>query len=137
MLRRKKSILPAAGSFATRVEIGIETKAVVTAAGFSLDEIRTLLPPDLDRWDHGSLVEALRRKVADIEALKMRRAQSRAQLFALLEDIEAKPGDMDCAANARRVLSRMLGKDVEGPTLGADDTKLLGKAGRRRSANAG
>lgn len=44
---------------------------------------------------------------------------------------------MDCAANAQRVLSRMLGKEVDGPSLDADDTKLLGKTGRRRSAKAG
>ena len=73
--------------------------------------------------------------VADIEALEVRLAQSKAQLVALLEDIEAKPDDIDCAANARRVLSRMLGRDVEGPTLEADDTKLLGKTSRRRTAN--
>lgn len=115
----------------------LELITTAQAAGFSLDEIRALLPPDLDRWDHGSLVEALRRKVADIEALEMRLAQSKAQLTALLADIEAKPDDMDCAANARRVLSRMLGKDVEGPTLETDDTKRLGKTGRRRSAKTG
>ncbi|MFS8124759.1 MerR family transcriptional regulator [Rhizobium sp. BR 250] len=88
----------------------LELITTAQAAGFSLDEIRTLLPSDLDRWDHDSLIEALRRKVADIEALETRLAQNKTQLIALLEDIEAKPGDMDCAANARRVLSRILGK---------------------------
>lgn len=113
----------------------LELITTAQAAGFTLDEIRTLLPPDLERWDHGTLIEALRRKVADIEALEARLAQSKAQLVALLVDIEAKPDDMDCTANARRVLSRVLGKDVEGPTLEADDTRLLGKTRRRRSAN--
>lgn len=113
----------------------LELITTAQAAGFTLDEIRTLLPPDLERWDHGTLIEALRRKVADIEALEVRLAQSKAQLVALLVDIEAKPDDMDCTANARRVLSRVLGKDVEGPTLEADDTRLLGKTRRRRSAN--
>lgn len=114
----------------------LELITTAQAAGFSLDEIRTLLPPDLERWAHGSLIEALRRKVADIEALEVRLAQSKAQLVALLQDIEAKPDDIDCATNARRVLSRMLGKDVEAPTLEADDTKLLGKTSRRRTASA-
>ncbi len=113
----------------------LELITTAQAAGFTLDEIRTLLPPDLERWDHGTLIEALRRKVADIEALEVRLAQSKAQLVALLVDIEEKPDDMDCTANARRVLSRVLGKDVEGPTLEADDTRLLGKTRRRRSAN--
>lgn len=50
-------------------------------AGFSLEELRVLLPGDL--------------------------AQSRAQLVELLAQIENKPSDMDCAANARRVLPGM------------------------------
>lgn len=114
----------------------LELITTAQAAGFSLDEIRKLLPPGLDRWDHGSLVEALRGKIADIEALEVRLAQSKAQLVALLQDIEAKPNDIDCATNARRVLSRVLGKDVEAPILEVEDTKLLGKTSRRRTAGA-
>ncbi|WP_280171639.1 MerR family transcriptional regulator [Agrobacterium pusense] len=114
----------------------LELITTAQAAGFSLDEIRKLLPPGLDRWDHGGLIEALRGKIADIEALESRLAYSKSQLVALLEDITAKPDDIDCAANARRVLSRVLGKDVEAPTLEADDTKLLGKTRRRRTISA-
>jgi DNA-binding transcriptional MerR regulator len=119
------------------------TPAAVTAldlittaqkAGFTLDEIRKLLPSNLEKWEHGELVEALRRKVADIEKLEARLRQSRQQLVALLEDIESKPDDIDCAANARRVLSRVLGAEIRKPTMAADDVKLLGKAIRRRSA---
>ena len=71
-------------------------------AGFSLDELRRLLPGDLAQWEHGTLLEALRRKVEDIEALQAQLAQSKAQLVELIAQIEAKPKDMDCAANARR-----------------------------------
>lgn len=75
-------------------------------AGFSLDELRTLLPSDLADWDHGSLVNALRQKVRDIEEIQARLARSKAQLQEVLTDIESKPDDMDCATNARRVLSQ-------------------------------
>lgn len=77
-------------------------------AGFSLDEIRTLLPANLEKWDHAALVDTLHRKLADIAALQARLAQSTAQLQALLGDIESKPNDVTCADNAGRVLSRML-----------------------------
>lgn len=77
-------------------------------AGFSLDEIRALLPADLEKWDHAALVAALRRKLADIEALQDRLALNRAQLQAVLDEIEGKPDDLSCADNARRMLSRML-----------------------------
>jgi DNA-binding transcriptional MerR regulator len=106
--------------------------ATAQKAGFSLDEIRTLLPPDLGQWDHGALIDTLRRKVADIEALQVRLKQSKTQLVALIEEIEAKPDDIDCAANARRVLSHVLGKEIEKPTMAAADVKLLvGKTSRR------
>ncbi|MFT4267810.1 MAG: MerR family transcriptional regulator [Xenophilus sp.] len=101
--------------------------ATAQQAGFSLDELRTLLPGDLGRWEHGALLDTLRRKVADIEALQAQLAQSKAQLVDLMAQIEARPRDMDCAANARRVLSGMRlveAGGVPGP----------GNAARRRAA---
>lgn len=98
-------------------------------AGFSLDEIRALVPNDLEQWDHGSLIPILRRKVEEIEALEARLTQSKTGLLALIADIEAKPDDLDCAANARRVLSRMLAGDMRIPAMAASDVKRLGQAG--------
>lgn len=76
-------------------------------AGFSLDELRTLLPQDLTQWEHGKLLDTLQAKVKDIEALEQRLAQSKAHLLTLIDEIESKPDDIDCASNAKRVLSRM------------------------------
>jgi len=117
--------------------LALDLIATAQKAGFSLDEIRKLLPPDLGQWDHDALLEALRRKVTDIEALQIRLKQSKAQLVALIKNIEAKPADIDCAANARRVLSNILGNEVARPTMTAGDVKLLGKTKRRRSARTG
>lgn len=82
-------------------------------AGFSLDELRALLPADLSQWDHSSLVEAMRTKLADIEALQQRLAVSRAQLLEVLHEIESKPADMNCADNARRVLTQFGMGDIK------------------------
>ena len=76
-------------------------------AGFSLDELRTLLPQDLTQWEHGKLLDTLQAKVKDIEALEQRLAQSKAHLLTLIDEIESKPDDIDCASNAKRVLSRL------------------------------
>lgn len=76
-------------------------------AGFSLDELRTLLPQDLAQWEHGKLLDTLQAKVKDIETLEQRLAQSKTHLLALIDEIESKPDDIDCATNARRVLSKM------------------------------
>lgn len=84
-------------------------------AGFSLDELRSLMPSDLERWEHDALLDTLRRKVAELEAMQARLEHSRVQLAALIQDIEAKPDDVDCATNARRVLSRILGGSEPGP----------------------
>ena len=55
----------------------LELIATAQKAGFSLDEIRVLVPTDLENWQHDALLETLRRKVADIEALEARLAQSK------------------------------------------------------------
>ena len=83
-------------------------KLITTAqqAGFSLDELRTLLPSDLANWDHGALLDALHQKVRDIEEMQVRLADSKTQLLEVLADVEAKPEDTDCATNAKRVLAK-------------------------------
>ncbi|NVK38674.1 MAG: MerR family transcriptional regulator [Gammaproteobacteria bacterium] len=73
-------------------------------AGFSLDELRALLPADLENWDHSFLLNALKQKVKDIEEMQAKLASNKAQLLEVLNEIEAKPDDMDCADNAKRVL---------------------------------
>ncbi|WP_454689806.1 MerR family transcriptional regulator [Achromobacter aloeverae] len=93
-------------------------------AGFSLDELRALLPGDLASWEHGTLLDTLRRKVQDLETLQAQLAQSKAHLVELMAQIEAKPRDMDCADNARRVLSEM--------RLGETDSAPATRRPRRR-----
>ncbi len=119
-------------------EAALVLELITTAqkAGFSLDEIRKLLPPGLDRWDHAALIDALRRKVADIEMLEARLRQSKTQLVALIADIEAKPDDMDCAANARRVLSRVLNEQGANDDASTDDGRLDAKKSRRSAARS-
>ena len=80
---------------------------IAQQAGFSLDEIRALLPVDLGHWDHDTLTNALTSKVADIEALERRLARNKTQLLHLLDEIQARPDDMDCVANAKRILAQI------------------------------
>ncbi len=75
--------------------------------GFSLDEISQMLPQDLGSWRHEELVSALKKKVADIDAMAQRLAQSKAQLEAVIAMIEGKPDDMACQDNARRVMQAL------------------------------
>ena len=86
-----------------------QTLAVIACAqqsGFSLEEIRRLLPdPVAKSWPHDELLAALRAKVGEIEAMQARLAQNRAQLLDVNAGIESKPQDMPCSANAERVLA--------------------------------
>lgn len=83
-------------------------------AGFSLDELKTLLPTDLSSWDHSSLVGALQQKIRDIDELEKKLAVSKKQLLEIEAEIKAKPDDMNCSDNAKRVLSQFgLSEDTE------------------------
>lgn len=77
------------------------------SAGFSLEEIRPLLPLNASGWQHGELLEGLRRKVGEIEVLQKRLEQNKAQLLVAIESIESKPEGMQCADNTQRVLERL------------------------------
>ncbi|WP_394224914.1 MerR family transcriptional regulator [Pseudoalteromonas spongiae] len=82
-------------------------------AGFSLDELSKLLPSDLGDWHHDDLLTALRQKLDDIEAMQKKLAENKRQLKNILVEIEAKPNDMACAENAKRVISQLgLSKEV-------------------------
>ncbi|HEY9100442.1 MerR family transcriptional regulator [Chitinimonas sp.] len=76
-------------------------------AGFSLEEIKQILPADISSWRHEELMDTLRRKVADIEAMQARLKESKAHIESLIRLIEAKPDDMGCRENASRVMASL------------------------------
>ncbi|MFJ2991325.1 MerR family transcriptional regulator [Pandoraea sp. NPDC087047] len=80
-------------------------------AGFSLDEIRAILPPDLNEWPHDTLLDALRRKVHEIETLARSLAASKRNLTLLIDAIEHRKEGEDCQVAAQRVLSSVRHSD--------------------------
>ncbi|WFU23637.1 MerR family transcriptional regulator [Bradyrhizobium sp. CB1717] len=60
-------------------------------AGFSLDEIRALLPLDSSRGTHKALLDTLRCRVETIEAFQARLEQTKSGMIALITTIERKP----------------------------------------------
>ena len=84
-------------------------------AGFTLDEIRAVCPPDLGAWPRDELLVALRHKVDEIVRLEQRLAQNRQHLEVLIDEIENKPEGEDCTETAQRMLDRMCAQADEAP----------------------
>lgn len=84
--------------------------SIITSAqqtGFTLDEIKQVLPADFSNWKHDKLITMLRKKVVDIESMEVRLAQNKANLLTLIQLIDTKPEGMDCQDNAVRVMHSM------------------------------
>lgn len=75
--------------------------------GFSLEEIKQVLPEDISSWRHDELIAVLHKKIADIESLEVRLAQNKAHLRSLIQLIDSRPDDLDCKDNAVRVMASM------------------------------
>lgn len=75
--------------------------------GFTLDEIKQVLPADSTSWQHHELVATLKKKLSDIEAMEARLAQNKAHLLSLISLIDSKPAEMECKDNAARVMDTL------------------------------
>ncbi len=96
-------------AYSTEALVALNIITSAREAGFTLAEIRRLMPGDLSHCRDGALVGALRKRADDIQALERRLAQTRSQIEALIADIEDRPEGMTCEANTDRVLSQFKG----------------------------
>lgn len=81
-------------------------------AGFSLEQVRHLLPMGEGSWDHQELLDALKAKVTEIDALQKRLKENKAQLLIAIESIESRPEGIACTDNKKRLVDRLRGKGV-------------------------
>jgi DNA-binding transcriptional MerR regulator len=72
--------------------------------GFTLDEIRSILPANTAGWQHDQLIATLRKKLDDIESMERRLAENKAHILSLIALIDSKPEGMECKENAARVM---------------------------------
>lgn len=85
----------------------LELIASAQSVGFSLDEIRSLLPDSESTWQHDALLESMQRKVGEIELLQKRLADNKAKLLLAIESVKTRPDEIDCADRPRWVLNRL------------------------------
>jgi DNA-binding transcriptional MerR regulator len=93
--------------YAPDTESVLEIITGAQAAGFSLEEIRQLMPMNANGWQHDELLSGLKQKVEEIEVLQQRLAQNKAQLLLVIKGIEGKPEGMACADNAQMLINRL------------------------------
>lgn len=102
-----------ANGYRSYPEKAVQTLGLIACAqqsGFSLEEIRRLLPgSEQQGWAHDELLASLQRKVGEIEVMQQRLAQNKAQLLNIIASIESKPQGMQCTENAERVLANLRG----------------------------
>ncbi|MCU4413652.1 MerR family transcriptional regulator [Acinetobacter sp. WU_MDCI_Axc73] len=72
--------------------------------GFSLAEIKALLPIDISGWNHEKLLTVLNEKVQEIEALQQKLIINKNNLITVIEAIQNKPEDISCTENAHRLI---------------------------------
>jgi len=78
-------------------------------AGFTLDEIKALLPADEpSRWRRDHLLFHLNGKIADLDAQLQRMAGSRQVLQWLVQQVQSKPDDLQCAEYAQAVMAGLI-----------------------------
>lgn len=92
----------------------LEIIAGAQNAGFSLDEIRSLLPDSQATWQHNALLESLQRKVAEIELLQQRLTQNKARLLVAIDTLKNRPEDMACADRPQWVLDQLHAAGADG-----------------------
>jgi len=85
----------------------LEIIASAQRAGFSLDQIRHLLPVGTGNWQKDELLAALKRKVVEIEDMQKRLEQNKAHLLAAITSVENRPVDMECSERTKWVLDRL------------------------------
>lgn len=93
------------------------------SAGFSLDEIRNLLPDARDQWQHAELLGSLERKVAEIEVLQKRLEQNKSQLLLAIESVRNRPDGLPCADRAQWVLDQL--REGAGTTEAPDPSMAM------------
>lgn len=105
--------------YAPEAVLILEIIAGAQSAGFSLEEIRHLLPVTPNAWQHDELLDSLKRKVVEIEAMQRRLEHSKAQLLFAINSIESKPAGLGCDDNTQWVLNRLREEQEASPRRAA------------------
>ena len=91
----------------------LELIASAQSVGFSLDEIRSLLPDSEATWQHDALLGGLQREGGGIELVQQRLADNKAKLLLAIESVKTRPEEIECADRPRWLLNRLRADGTE------------------------
>jgi DNA-binding transcriptional MerR regulator len=101
--------------YSYRTKQVLELISLAQQAGFSLGEIRTLLPQQGKvSVGHEKLLAGLRAKLVEVEALQRKLVETHAGLKLVIERIENTPSGSDCFENAEGVLENLRSRTKAG-----------------------
>ena len=84
----------------------LEIIVTAQAGGFSLDEMRHLLPTaGMEKWNRAKLIATLKHKVVEIELLQRRLRQNKARLLEVIQYAE-KP-TQPCGKHAAHLMKKL------------------------------
>jgi DNA-binding transcriptional MerR regulator len=99
--------------YSDRTRQVLELISLAQQAGFSLAEIRALVPQQGKvSGRHDRMLAGLRKKVAELEALQNKLAEACAGLKLVIERIENTPTGGDCFENTEGVLKNFRGRPM-------------------------
>jgi len=78
--------------------------------GFTLEQIRQVLPQEKEAWNHEGLVAALESRVEEIQLLQQQLRDNQAMILNLITGIENRPEGITCQENMLRVMELMQAK---------------------------
>jgi DNA-binding transcriptional MerR regulator len=101
--------------YSPRTKQVLELINLARQAGFTLTEIRTLVPQQGNViGGHDRMLAGLREKLVEVEALQTKLAETSAGLRLVIERIENTPPGGDCFENTESVLKNFRGKPLAG-----------------------
>ncbi|WP_173913006.1 MerR family transcriptional regulator [Acinetobacter sp. Marseille-Q1618] len=76
--------------------------------GFTLEEIKALVPANMSSWNHDTIIAALDEKIKDINKMQKILTENKKNILQLIDSIKNKPEDMSCGENAQRLMKMYL-----------------------------
>ena len=79
--------------------------------GFTLEQIRRFLPQPQQRWDHEGLIQSLKTRITEIEAMQKQLEENRKELLTLVASLSNRPEGITCDDNMQRLLGQLQQSD--------------------------